>query len=151
MSSPGPAEPPAPREAGDRLFELEVPARPSLLKLVRAAVAEAAREAGCAPDSVYDLVTAVDEACQNVIRHTYGGDPEGRLILRFHRLEDRVVVGLIDFGPPVDPEHIRPRPLHQLRPGGLGTRLIQECVDEAAYDSPPEGAGNLLRLVKRIG
>lgn len=134
-----------------RLFELTVPARPACLKLVRAAVAWAAEEAGADAAWRDDLVMAVDEACQNVIRHGYGGPCDRPLVLRADRAGDRLTVRVIDAAPPVDPASVRPRPLDDLRPGGLGTRLMREVLDEVAYETPPAGGGNVLRLSRRLG
>jgi sigma-B regulation protein RsbU (phosphoserine phosphatase) len=46
---------------------------------------------------------------------------------------------------------IHPRPLDELRPGGLGTHFIRTVMDEVAFLPPPAGAGNLLQMTKRIG
>lgn len=134
----------------DRIFELRVPARPELLKLIRATVGEAACAAGCSEGAAGELVVAVDEACQNVIRYAYRKDPGGEIVIRLCRDDGRLVARVIDFAPPIDPEAIRPRPLDELRPGGLGTRLIRESVDEVAFETPEGCMGNVLRLTKRI-
>jgi sigma-B regulation protein RsbU (phosphoserine phosphatase) len=92
----------------------------------------------------------VDEACQNIIRHAYGGDPTCEIVLEVSRDADRIVVDLLDFAEPIDHSRIQPRDLDDIRPGGLGTHFIKECMDETEYPPPPEGAGNLLRMMKRI-
>lgn len=136
------------------LFKLRVPAMASRLKLVRATVTEAAALCGCSPECVSDLVLAVDEACQNIIRHAYGdtppGDMPGDMVVELVRDGDRLEVRLTDFAPTVDPAFIKPRDLGDLRPGGLGTHFIRELTEEAAFVPPPAGAGNLLRMRKRI-
>jgi len=65
---------------------------------------------------VTDVVSAVDEACQNIIRHGYGGN--GEIVLEIRRNGPRQLeVQLIDFAPPVDLAKIRPRCLDDVRPG----------------------------------
>lgn len=135
---------------GTRLTEIRIASRAEQLRLVRAAVLKAATDAGCSDQCVRDVVIAVDEACQNVIRHAYRGDPEGEIVVEIRRCGDRVVFDIIDFATPVDTSKIRPRALDDLRPGGLGTHFIHECMDEATFLPPPDGTGNLLRLIKRI-
>lgn len=125
-------------------------ARPSALRRVRAAVDEAVRARGASEGCAEDVVRAVDEACQNVIRHAYGGACDAAIELEIHREADRLVVLLRDFAAPVPADAVRPRPLDELRPGGLGTHLIHALMDESAFLPPPEGRGNLLRMVKRI-
>ena len=53
----------------DRRF----PARPERLCDIRHAVAEAVGAVGCPQPVIGDVVLAVDEACQNIIRHAYHG------------------------------------------------------------------------------
>ncbi|CAA7613361.1 ATP-binding protein [Magnetospirillum sp. UT-4] len=129
----------------DRLF----PARPERLCDIRHAVAETASHLGCSDETVQDVVLAVDEACQNIIRHAYGGAP-GDIVVQLGRDDHRLVVRLIDFAPPVDVAKVCPRPLDELRPGGLGTHFIREVMDEVDFVTPPAGAGNMLQMVKRI-
>ena len=66
------------------------------------------------------------------------------------RERDRVVLDIVDFAPPVDPRRVKPRALDDVRPGGLGTHFISECMDECEFRAAPEGAGNRLWMAKRI-
>jgi sigma-B regulation protein RsbU (phosphoserine phosphatase) len=117
---------------------------------VRSAVREAAREAGCSERGADDVVLAVDEACQNIIRHAYGGPCESEIVLEMERRDGDLVLHLLDFAPCIDEEKVRPRDLEELRPGGLGTHFIRELMDEVSYERPPSGRGNLLRMARRI-
>ena len=137
-------------DSGVRLVSIRVPSQPERLRLIRAVIAEAAQSSGCSQDCVRDIVLAVDEACQNVIRHAYGGDPNREICLDIRLDEDHIVFDIVDFADPVDVEKIRPRSLDDVRPGGLGTHFIKQCMDKTEYPPPPEGAGNLLRMVKKI-
>ena len=142
--------PAADDDGAELLVTLRVPSRAARLKLLRALVAEVATASGCGEECVHDIRLAVDEACQNVIRHAYDGREDGEIVLDVYRAGDVLVFELLDFAAPVDTSRVRPRPLDELRPGGLGTHFIQECMDEAGFLAPPEGAGNRLRMVKRI-
>ena len=70
--------------------------------------------------------------------------------MRIEREAEALVFSLLDFAPRVDPAKVKPRDLDDIRPGGLGTHLIQEVMDSAEFVEPPPGCGNLLRMVKRI-
>jgi len=136
--------------AGERILELRVTARPRRLRMVRAAVEQAARLVGCSRQVANDIVIAVDEACQNVIRHAYRGDPDGEIVLDIRSDGECIGIDLVDYAEPVDAASVRPRPLDELRPGGLGTHFIRECMDEVFFGAPPCGAGNRLRMIRRI-
>jgi sigma-B regulation protein RsbU (phosphoserine phosphatase) len=137
-------------EDADCLLALRIEARVDQLRKIRRAVREAVESCGCSAECAADIVTAVDEACQNVIRHAYGDDPGGAIELEIKRCGEDLVVCLQDFAPEVDPKEIKPRDLDEIRPGGLGTHLIREMMDSAEFVRPESGRGNLLRMVKRI-
>jgi sigma-B regulation protein RsbU (phosphoserine phosphatase) len=143
MDAPQPAD-------GQPLVEVVVAAEPDRLRLLRPVVSEAATTCGFDRDRAAEIVLAVDEACQNIIRHGYRGEPGGRIVLRLHRSSDCLVVLLRDFADPVDARKVCPRALDDIRCGGLGTHLMRTIMDEVVFEPPPEGRGNVLRLVKRI-
>lgn len=130
---------------------LRVPGRAESLRLIRAMVREAALAHGATAEWAHDLVLAVDEACQNVIRHGYGDHGlSGDVIVEVAADGDGMCVHVTDFATPVDPATIRPRDLGEIRPGGLGVFLMRTLTDECAWEAPPPGAGNVLRLRKRF-
>jgi len=138
------------RLAASGAFERRFPARAESLSRIRAAIGKVTRELGCSEDEARDVVLAVDEACQNIIRHAYRGGI-GDVIVHVRREEDRLVIRLMDFAPPVDVSKIHPRSLDELRPGGLGTHIMRSVMDQVQFLPPPTGIGNLLQMVKRIG
>jgi sigma-B regulation protein RsbU (phosphoserine phosphatase) len=138
------------RFPGERIAQLRIVSRPDRLRMVRALVNEAGDANGCSDDCINQMVMAVDEACQNIIRHAYGGDPAGEIVVDIRRRDDAIAIHLLDFADPVDVSTIKPRLLDDVKPGGLGTHFIQQCMDECTFLTPPEGTGNCLRLVKKI-
>ena len=136
--------------AGEPVIQITIASRPDRLRLVRAVVTEAALSCGCGKKCVHDIVIAVDEACQNVIQHAYGGDPDQKILIDIRRDGESIAFNIIDYATPVDVSKVKPRSLDDLRPGGLGTHFISACMDDARFRSPPEGAGNRLWMVKRI-
>ena len=140
-----------PTEAeGETLLHMRVPALAGKLKDVRDAVRKVVLDCGCSDAVAGDIVIAVGEACQNIVRHAYADEPGGEFIVEVLRDGDAVVVLLRDFAKVVDPDSIRPRRLDDLRPGGLGTHFMREIMDDVAFQEAPGTRGNLLRMVKRI-
>lgn len=135
---------------GDWLIDFTFPAQPSWMKLARACVREACIKVGCDDNMTTDVVLALDEACQNVIRHAYGGPSDEQIQMHVRHRPGRLVFRLRDFAPMVAPGEIKFKDLKDVRPGGLGTHLIQEVMDDVQYLRPSQGEGNLLKLEKNI-
>jgi len=135
---------------GEMVLHLKFTSQPDRLKLVRNAVFDTAMLCGCSELTARDIVIAVDEASQNVIRHAYKGARDGQIVLDINRENDDIVLRLRDFAEKVDVSKIKPRDLDDIRPGGLGTHFIREVMDDVEFVPPPDGIGNLLRMKKRI-
>jgi anti-sigma regulatory factor (Ser/Thr protein kinase) len=123
--------------------------QPRLLHILRGVVRWLAVGAGFPETEAENLAMAVNEAAANVIRHTYGDRDDARLALEVKEFPDRLELLLEDWGPRVRVEEIRPRPLDELRPGGLGTFFISSFMDACSYDQGL-AEGNRLRLVKYL-
>jgi len=55
-----------------------------------------------------DIVIAVGEACQNVVRHAYKGTEGGKATLEIYCKDGIIQFYLQDSAPPVDPEKMKP-------------------------------------------
>ena len=133
-----------------RLLERRFRAQANELCRTRDAVRSCLTNCGCQKDMVEDVVLAIDEACQNIIRHAYCGDAEGEIVLELGKRDDTLVVSLLDFAPEASPDCMKPRDLDDLRPGGLGTHFIRSVMDDVSLGRAPSGRGNLLRMIKRM-
>jgi len=136
--------------AGGRVLERRFRAEAGQLSSMRKAVEECVLGCGAAQETACDVVRAVDEACQNIIRHAYGGKAGGDIVLEIEAQPGELIISLKDFAPRIDPSCVKPRDLDDVKPGGLGTHLIREIMDSAEFVEPPPGCGNLLRMIKRI-
>jgi sigma-B regulation protein RsbU (phosphoserine phosphatase) len=134
----------------EQIISVNIPSQPDRLKLARSIVTQAANLCECSDDMVQDVVIAVDEALQNVIRHAYSNRPNGEIKVTICRSVINLIVFIQDYADQIDIEKVKPRDLSDVRPGGLGTHFISEVMDEVIFLEPPEGGGNLLKLVKRI-
>ena len=133
----------------ESLFGLTIPAEADRIKLMRPVLAAAGKAAGFSDVEVADLELAASEAAENIILHAYREGQRGDITLAVHRLEDGLMLRIRDFAPKVDQAKIHPRPLDEVRPGGLGTHFIRAVMDDANFIPLPDGEGNLLELVKR--
>ena len=129
------------------MMRIAIGSEPRLLCILRTVVKFQSQEAGFSKPDAEHIALAIDEAAANIIRHTYGGRHDPLLALEIRSLPDRLEFILEDWGPKVREDLIRPRPLEELRPGGLGTFFIFSFMDEWSYD-PDFKEGNRLKLVK---
>jgi sigma-B regulation protein RsbU (phosphoserine phosphatase) len=133
------------------LFDLQFPARAGELRAMRAALRMALDAQEVAPELRDKLVLAVDEACTNIIRHAYCGGSDETIALQLLREQDMLVFELRDRAPAVDPARIHARDLSECKPGGLGVAFIEALMDDWKLEPAAAGAGNILRMRKRIG
>lgn len=130
-------------------MRIVISSEPRLLQVLRGVVRCRAQEAGFPASDGDCLAMAIDEAAANVIRHAYENRPDGRLALEIETFPDRIEFVLEDHGTKVREEEIRPRPLDEVRPGGLGTYFISCFMDVSSYDADYVD-GNRLRMVKYL-
>jgi anti-sigma regulatory factor (Ser/Thr protein kinase) len=137
---------------GDHI-ELDVPARPEFLSLIRSIVTLIAQTGSKLPDRrIEDLRLAVTEACANAI-DAERCKPEadrGPIVVRCDLEADYVVVEVHDEGGGFDPGALTPHP-EVTKPDrlmferGLGIPLMRELTDELEFR--PEGGGTTVRLL----
>tara|TARA_R100001129_G_scaffold173412_6_gene144887 strand:+ start:2089 stop:3861 length:1773 start_codon:yes stop_codon:yes gene_type:complete len=142
----------AERVAGgsELIMSMRLPARADRLRVIRHAVRAALDFLTCEDEMTEQVILAVDEACQNVVRHAYGGRADGEIAVELRRDGEDFVVELQDFAAPVDTGRVKGRDLDDIKPGGLGVHLIREIMDDVQFVTPPAGVGNLLQLRKRL-
>jgi anti-sigma regulatory factor (Ser/Thr protein kinase) len=127
---------------------LTVPSHPRYLYVVRSALYPLVIDAGFGKKDARRIVLAVDEACSNIIKYAYGGDPDRTITLTIEDDSDGFTVKLRDLGRKVDAASIAPRDLADVQPGGLGSHFMRAIFDAVSYDTSL-GEGTLLTLVKK--
>ena len=129
-----------------RRFQIEVPSDPAFLRMVRTAVDTLCAMGGLDEDGRCMIVLAVDEACANIIRHSYGGAADKPIICEGRLDEEGISFILRDFGKKVDLAAIQPRELADVRPGGLGVHFMRKVMDTVEFeDCGAQGTRLLMR------
>lgn len=149
-------------ESGDiqSFVSLHIPCRYHFLRMVRQAVADLCARAGMSEMKAATLEMAVDEACSNVMEHSYGGERPVdedmiRHDLRINLIQhaDRIIVEIYDRGrgfafdqqDTVEPQQY----LDNEHQRGLGMFIIRKFVDDISYAaSTPQG--HCLRMIKHL-
>jgi len=116
-------------------LEIAVPARPSSLREIRAALRRWLDSVRATDDDANDLVVAVGEASANAVEHAYGA-AGGTVTVRAELDGDNVVVRISDTGS-------WRAPRGQGR--GRGTLIMQTTTDDFRVDRRPDGTDVILR------
>ena len=98
-----------------------------------------------------ELVLALAEAAQNIVKHAYKNQPTDdllKVIINYN--EKTLMMELFDKGNAAIPENIKPRNLEDIKAGGLGTFFIGQIMDEVIFKTSKIDWVNHLILVKKF-
>ena len=99
-----------------------------------------------------ELVLAIAEAAQNIVKHGFKGVEEttDRMEIKISLKDNDLEIGFFDKGKAVVPENVKHRKLDDIKPGGLGTFFIKQIMDNAVFKKDQNGWVNHLVLTKKI-
>ena len=99
-----------------------------------------------------ELVLAIAEAAQNIVKHAYKNDPqtEDKMVVQISCKDNKLQIGFYDMGTPVDPNKVKHREIDNVKPGGLGTFFIQEIMDAVEFKDGKKPWINHLVLTKQL-
>jgi serine/threonine-protein kinase RsbW len=127
----------------------EFPVESSSLKQIRNFARDVLAKDNMFNTTKDDVVLALAEAAQNVVKHAYNGKPTGdtmRVEISFK--DNQLIIEIYDKGKPVIPENIKPRKIDDIKPGGLGTFFIGQIMDEVIFKTSRNDWVNHLILTK---
>ena len=99
-----------------------------------------------------ELVLAIAEAAQNIVKHAYKDSPdtEDKMVVQISCKDNKLQIGFYDMGQPVDPGKVKHREIDNVKPGGLGTFFIQEIMDAVEFKDGNKPWINHLVLTKQL-
>jgi len=99
-----------------------------------------------------ELVLAIAEAAQNIVKHAYKDFPntQDRMVVRISCNDEDLEISFFDKGKPVEESKVRHRAIDDIKPGGLGTFFIQEIMDSIKFEAGKKPWINNLVLTKKI-
>lgn len=139
---------------------IHIPSRYGYLRVLRQSVLDTCVRAGLSEFDAAQLEMAVDEACANIIEHSYGGEtlPEADsqnagIRINLIQQQDRVVVEVYDHGQGFDFDDYKFMKPEDYLDGehdrGLGMYIIHKFVDQLTYERGTP-SGNHLTLTKLL-
>lgn len=132
-------------------MNLKIKSQTEKLYLVREFVSDAAKNFGFDDDAVGKIALAVDEACTNVIKHSYEFASNKDIDVRIFTANGKFEVVITDQGKGFNPEAIQSPDmrayLSAYKKGGLGMYLMKSLMDKVEYHIA-QGQNNEVRLIK---
>ncbi len=125
------------------------------LKKIRDFVKMKSKDFGIPPYLIDKMVLAVDEACTNIIKHSFNEDITKELCIEIDKEKDNFFVSIYDNGKPFDPNNVNSPNMDnyfkEFKKSGLGIYLIRSLIDEIQYiPANTKNKHNLLKLIKKI-
>ena len=122
------------------------------LKEVRIFSREVFEKINIPQDQKDELVLAIAEAAQNIVKHGYKGieNTTDKMQIKISLNNNELEIGFFDKGKEVVPGNVQHRKLDDIKPGGLGTFFIKQIMDAAVFKKDQKGWVNHLVLSKKI-
>ena len=128
---------------------IDIPSHPKYLSVVRDVTERLGTVYGMDRKLRGDIKLAIDEACSNVIKHSYKGDTSKKIRLIYETNGELFKVIIDDSGVKADIKSLQGRNLDDVRPGGLGIHFIRKIFDVFRLDETKK-RGNRLVLIKYL-
>jgi len=99
-----------------------------------------------------ELVLAIAEAAQNIVKHAYKDFPntEDRMAISISCENNKLEISFFDKGKPVEKNKVKHRAIDDVKPGGLGTFFIQQIMDSIQFQEGEDPWINHLVLTKNL-
>ena len=99
-----------------------------------------------------ELVLAIAEAAQNIVKHAYKDveDTSDKMEITISLKDGELEIGFFDKGRAVDQNNVRHRKIDDIKPGGLGTFFIQQIMDAVVFKEGEKPWINHLVLTKKL-
>ena len=128
-------------------FKVESSSLKEIRSFAREIIAKSTTLSACSDD----LVLALAEAAQNIVKHAYDGQPTDDILkVKISFIDNNLSMELFDKGKPVVPANIKPRDLDDIKAGGLGTFFIGQIMDEVVFKTTKVDWVNHLVLTKKF-
>ena len=123
------------------------------LHRVRQIVEREATEFGFDQDTAFRLALAVDEACTNIIKHAYEGNPSQSFDLEIGTGDNQFRIVLTDHGKGLSPSKLprldMKKYFERMCRGGLGVHIIKLVMDDVDYAVAAD-KHNILSMTKYL-
>lgn len=132
-------------------MDVRLDASPGSLRVARKIASTAALAAGATHMAAFELETALGEALTNAFVHAYGGDPRGRIVVRFEFEDGGMHVTIRDGGRMLRAVPAIPKDVSPEETAGRGLFIMSKLMDRVEVIHPDRrGRGTAIRMSKRL-
>ncbi len=128
---------------------LNIKSHPENLAQIREVLSKVASKSNLSKEVLGSIILAVDEACSNIIRHSYKDDHTCKIDLTMEITPKELCITIIDNGIEFDISAAQPRDITDIKPGGLGVYIINQVMDALEYHRTKDGY-NQTTLLKKL-
>ncbi len=115
-------------------FENRIERLPDILDFLM----DVMQEHGVGEEKMFDIQTAVDEACTNIIQYSFPDKKEETIEISCNKEENSFIVTVKHSGEPFDPRQVKDPDLDEQietrEVGGLGIYFMRQLLDEFRYE-----------------
>lgn len=130
------------------MHKFSILSNPKYLAKIRNNIEKISRKTGFSKETASKIVLAADEACTNIIRHSYKEIYTKKIGIKIFSSPKNILKIIIrDYGIKPDLKKITGRRPKKLKPGGLGVYFIKKIMDIVVYDTSKK-KGTELTLIK---
>ena len=130
-------------------IRLRIRSHPENLKDIRKTMIDITSKTGLSKEDSGSIILAVDEACSNIIKHSYQNDYNREIDLTIELTQESLTIFVVDGGIGFDINLIQERNINEIKPGGLGIYIIEQVMDAIEYHRTPDKK-NKLKMVKNL-
>lgn len=130
-------------------IHLSIISHPENLKKIRKVMKDVLSKTSLSKKDSGCVILAVDEACSNIIKHSYKNDYNQKIDLTIILKTNLLTISILDNGIRFNKNSIETRDIDEIKPGGLGIYIINQVMDQVEYARTSEGF-NKLKMVKKF-
>jgi len=130
-------------------IHLNVVSHPKNLEYIRGMIADITALTPLSKKDSGSIILAVDEACSNIIKHSYKNDYTRKIDLTIQLETDALTISILDDGIKFDIESATSRDITDIRQGELGMYIIKQVMDTLEYSRNRKGL-NKVKMTKKL-
>ncbi len=135
----------------EKKINIKVPALSEYLEAIRKFVSSLPAIKNLTKEEQYNLLLAVEEACENVVTHAYPDKEYGEIKIELKSDNEKITIIVVDKGKGFVPtEKVDIDNAIELKVRGLGIYIIEKLMDEVSFNINEKEGGTKIKMSKYL-